>query len=132
MNRNERRARKENLPPLLIEVGIGRFLMNGEGKVTCFVCDNEAKDWPWPDAPQGPVRGYGLARLTCHCGCDAEPYDMPLCERCHGSDDVSNAVTRKLYGAPDFKFTEGGSYESVEQLKQDLETAMADTSSKRH
>jgi hypothetical protein len=120
MNRHDRRAARARAPDI-IETAIGRCVMASENTVTCFVCGNEAKAWPWPDGPA--LQGYGIARITCHCGqCNGEPYDMPICERCHSSGDVDKAVIRKLYKAPDLKITQGGHYNSIESLKQNLKT----------
>jgi hypothetical protein len=120
MNRKQRRAAKAREANTVVEIKIGRCLMAGEGTATCFVCGNEAKDWHWPDGPWGPSLGYGVAGITCHCGQCNEPFNVPLCERCFTSSDVSGDFMRTIH--PDTEITHGGYYDCVETLMRDLET----------
>jgi hypothetical protein len=104
-NRHERRAAKaRGMLGAVVRVNIGRCLMNGETKLKCFTCSNEAKDWAWPDGPA--LLGYGIAIIE--ASNSDQVAQVPLCESCYNSDDVSNVITRKVLKAPDLEISEGG------------------------
>jgi hypothetical protein len=120
MNRKERRAAKARKSmPAIVEIRVGRCRVNQELKtrLECCACGNDAAPWPWPDDPR--AMGYGVARVECHCGKCKGPFDFPVCERCANSEDISDVLARKFFGAPNLQIEKGGLYESVESLKRD-------------
>jgi hypothetical protein len=57
----------------VIEIELGRCLRDGQTVPQCYVCNNPAPDWPWPD---GPARmAYGFAVIN---GGEL----LPICEAC--------------------------------------------------
>jgi hypothetical protein len=111
-------SRRDALPVLVIR--IGRCLMDGESKLECFACSKEAEDWPWPDGPA--LKGYGLAEIQIN---QQGNQQVPICESCFNSGDVSDTVARKVLQAPDLEFTNGGEVGSIDEVHK-IADAMAE------
>jgi hypothetical protein len=91
----------------IVNVAIGRCVVAVESKWQCFACGKEAKDWAWPDGPA--LLGYGIAMIqTVQAGQVLAQAQVPLCETCFNSDDVSHVITKKVWNAPDLEFSDGG------------------------
>ena len=101
MNGHERRRRGR--VGAGVEMRFGRCVMEGDAKLVCFACGEEAKDWSWADGPA--LLGYGLAEIE--EGKRSE--QVPICERCYYSESsTSDAIMRKWWNTPDLKITKGG------------------------
>lgn len=98
MNRRDRRRAKA-LKVSIFGVEWGRCTLREP--VPCFLCGEEAREWPWPDGQS--ANAAGVVRVVEQDGRVGEP--VALCEACWSSAKCGD-ILRRVVGPG--TFTEGG------------------------
>jgi hypothetical protein len=85
----------------VVDVAFGRGTLRKWSEVPqCYVCDQPAPAWPWPDGPVAMACGAALIN-------DDGP--VPLCEACFVAGRTTvNSIVRKFLNAPDLEIADGG------------------------
>jgi len=99
MNRRERR-RAAKLGDI-VEIKFGRIVSGikpGEdiSRDVCFVCEKPATAWPWPERS---CMAHGFAYVNGQI--------VLLCEDCFNTEEISNAIARKYWNAPNIEISKG-------------------------
>ena len=64
--------------------------------------------------------GYGIAEIQD----DGQVGQVILCEACFNSSNVTDAIARKVLGAPDMKISEGG--EATQEQVREIAAALSE------
>ena len=92
----------------VIEIELGRCLRDAQSVPQCYVCNNPAPVWPWPDGP---------ARMGCGFAVINGGELLFICEACFISATATHAIARTFLGVTDLKITKSGAA-SPEQFRQ--------------
>jgi hypothetical protein len=78
----------------IVEIRRGRCVLREGAKVPqCYVCNQPASAWPWPDGPRFTAHGFALIN---------DGASVLLCEACFGADGTTaDSIVRKFLNAPD-------------------------------
>jgi hypothetical protein len=89
------------------------------------VCGNPARAWPYP---QRECTAHGFARID-----DGKKQTtVLLCEACFAAEEkIGATILRKYLNAPDLTISEGGTYDSADQLRRDYANARKEHGNKR-
>jgi len=122
MNRRERR-RAAKLGDI-VEIKFGRIVSGikpGEdiSRDVCFVCEKPATAWPWPERS---CMAHGFAYVNGQI--------VLLCEDCFNTEEISNAIARKYWNAPNMKISEGGTYEDIDDEIREIADAIKERDDK--
>jgi hypothetical protein len=114
MNRRERRRATKLGDNDIVELKLGRVTFKpgrDTSRDVCYLCGKPATEWHHPAA--GMAHGFA----------DINGHKVLLCEECFKTEENSDTIIKKYLNTPDLKIAEGGSYESVPQLRRDIAAA---------
>jgi hypothetical protein len=107
MNRHQRPRAKALKAGDVTYIHFGRCTLGGP--VPCFLCGEEAREWPCPEGPRDPAAGCAVIEQN-----DREGEMMVLCEQCWSSD--GGDIIRQAFGV-NLKIPEGG-YATPEEVAE--------------
>src|SRR6516164_3999709 len=119
MNRKERRRKAKLSNYIIEETKLGRVVFDikpgdDTSRDICYVCGKPAIAWPSPTVPGGMA--HGIASIKGQI--------VLICETCfNNTDETFKAIWRKYWNKPDIEFSEGGTYESADQIRRDIASA---------
>jgi hypothetical protein len=110
MNRHQRRRAKALKVGSVVGISLTRCTL--AAPKPCFLCGEEAREWPWPDGRAANASGGAVVKRN-----DGRAVElMVLCEACWSSDECSDNIMRQAFGAG-LEIAEGG-YATPEEVAE--------------